>query len=618
MSTNTRPKPSNIEKRAIAVLLLAASLVYVWDLSNNGWGNPYYAAAAQSGAASLKGLIFASSDLSNAITIDKPPLHTAVLALSVWLFGTNPWSVLLPNALLGTACLGLIYATVRRTMGLRFTLLIGIVFIVSPVAVLMFRTNNPDTTMLFLWCLTAFITLRSALHPKTRYYICIGVLIALAFLTKQFQGLILVPAIIAALTNRQEARKPQYWFKLAAALTSAAVPVFAWLVIVDATPPGQRPWIGGSTANSAIELTFGYNGLGRLTGLQTLGAVNPKGYDGVVGADAGVLRLFSPNFAPEISWFLVPAILGCGITVHRLFTRSSHALSRPLEKFMATWFITSFLIVSFMTGNVHPYYTLMLVPPVCFLSVVAVQYLWQGLDTSAGRRLAAMSVMAAAFLSCVFLSRYHDLGPGASGIVAGTGLAASAVLIVKSWWVRWRRIVGPLVAASLMLVPLIFDVATIGTPQQGSFPQSGPVPSTDTWHRRNAEQLATNQRETYALMRGEPVIPDVAELIRQVPTGVLWPGLTVGGENAALYQLETGRSVVAIGGFSGSDNFPSQEIMKYRIAQGEAGYYIHQPGVLKWGPSSKTTGDTVRWILDNCPPIPIEHLTIYDLRKCSI
>jgi hypothetical protein len=189
--------------------------------------------------------------------------------------------------------------------------------------------------------------------------------------------------------------------------------------------------------------------------------------------------------------------------------------------------------------------------------------------------------------------------------------------MVTSLWERWRLIVGPLVAASLLLVPLIFDVFTIATPQQGSFPQSGPVPTIDTWHRRNAEQLLTDQRETYALMRGEPVLPDVAELIQQVPSNVLWPGLTVGGENAALYQLHTGRPVVAIGGFSGSDNFPNEETLKSRIAQGEAGYYIHQPGVLKWGPSSKSTGDTVRWILDNCQPFPIEHLAVYNLSKCS-
>lgn len=608
---------SKREKLALAFLLVGAVVVYFWNLPNNGWGNPYYAAAAQSGAASHDGLLFASADLANAISVDKPPLHTALIASSVWLFGLSSWSVLAPNAILGVGSLALVIATVRSALGLRFAVLTGTAFLAVPVAVLMFRFNNPDTTLLFLWCLAGFLTLKAALKPSTWIFIGIGAVLALAFLTKQLQGLILVPALLVAVTSRSEIKQRRYWSNLSAAAMVTVTLAGSWLVFVDHTSASRRPWIGGSASNSVAELTFGYNGFGRLTGLQTFGAVNPKGYEGVVGADAGLLRLFSPNFAPEISWFLVPAILGFGITLHRLLTKRSSYRSRPLEKLMVSWFATGFAVVSFMTGNVHPYYSLMLVPPLCFLSVVAANYFAQETGSAAGRRLAAMSTMAAAFLTCVLLSRYGEIGPIASGLVVGASLAASVILAVRPFWDRWHLIVAPMITFSVVLAPLVFNVASIGTPQQGSFPQSGPVPSIDTWHRRNAEHLATDQRETYALMRGEPVLPEIAELIRQVPSDVPWPGLTVGGENAALYQLQTGRAVVAIGGFSGSDNFPGGEALKNRADRGEAGYYIHQPGILKWGPSSETTGDTVRWILESCQFFPIEHLAVYDLRNCG-
>ena len=64
-----------------------------------------------------------------------------------------------------------------------------------------------------------------------------------------------------------------------------------WVAIVERVPESSRPYIGGSTTNSILELTLGYNGLGRLTGEET-GAVVPRGTNGlrVVTDGAGYLR----------------------------------------------------------------------------------------------------------------------------------------------------------------------------------------------------------------------------------------------------------------------------------------------------------------------------------------
>ncbi|MEV8083759.1 hypothetical protein [Pseudarthrobacter oxydans] len=81
-------------------------------------------------------------------------------------------------------------------------------------------------------------------------------------------------------------------------------------MITELTPATHRPWVGGSVGNSFLELTFGYNGLGRLTGQTGLGAANPKDFEGVVGYDAGILRLLTINYAPEVAWFLPVAFVG--------------------------------------------------------------------------------------------------------------------------------------------------------------------------------------------------------------------------------------------------------------------------------------------------------------------
>ena len=59
-------------------------------------------------------MLFGSSDAANAITVDKTPASLWVMDLSVRLFGLNPWSVLVPQALEGVAAVALLYAAVRR------------------------------------------------------------------------------------------------------------------------------------------------------------------------------------------------------------------------------------------------------------------------------------------------------------------------------------------------------------------------------------------------------------------------------------------------------------------------------------------------------------------------
>jgi 4-amino-4-deoxy-L-arabinose transferase-like glycosyltransferase len=70
------------------------------------------------------------------------------MALSVRLFGLSSWSILVPQALEGVAAVWLLHATVRRTTGSAGAgLLAGAVLALTPVAVLMFRFDNPDALL---------------------------------------------------------------------------------------------------------------------------------------------------------------------------------------------------------------------------------------------------------------------------------------------------------------------------------------------------------------------------------------------------------------------------------------------------------------------------------------
>src|SRR5215475_14567528 len=128
---------------AVAVLLAGTAVLYLWGLGASGWANAFYSAAVQAGATSWKAFFFGSSDASNFITVDKPPMSLWVMDLSARAFGVNAWSILVPQALEGVGAVGLLYLTVRRWSGAVAGLIAGAAFALTPVAVLMFRFNNP-------------------------------------------------------------------------------------------------------------------------------------------------------------------------------------------------------------------------------------------------------------------------------------------------------------------------------------------------------------------------------------------------------------------------------------------------------------------------------------------
>src|SRR5215831_18352159 len=135
---------------ALLVLLALTAVLYLWGLGASGWANSFYSAAAQAGSQSWKAFFFGSSDAGNSITVDKTPASLWLMALSVRAFGLSSWSILVPQALCGVATVGLLYASVRRWFSPAAGLLAGAVMALTPIAVLMFRFNNPDALLVLL------------------------------------------------------------------------------------------------------------------------------------------------------------------------------------------------------------------------------------------------------------------------------------------------------------------------------------------------------------------------------------------------------------------------------------------------------------------------------------
>src|SRR6478672_2788407 len=142
--------PDRRERTGLLALLAATAVLYLWGLGASGYANDFYAAAVQAGTKSWKAFFFGSLDSANAITVDKPPASLWVMALSGRIFGFSSWSMLAPQALMAVGAVALLWATVRRVAGPAAGLLAGAVLALTPVAVLMFKFNNPDALLVLL------------------------------------------------------------------------------------------------------------------------------------------------------------------------------------------------------------------------------------------------------------------------------------------------------------------------------------------------------------------------------------------------------------------------------------------------------------------------------------
>jgi len=193
-----RPADPAWARPALFVLLGLTAVLYLWDLGASGWANGFYSAAVQAGTKSWKAFFFGSFDASNFITVDKPPASLWVMELSARVFGLSSWSILAPQALEGVATVAVLYLAVRRWFGAGAGLLAGAVMALTPVAVLMFRFNNPDALLVLLLTSATYCVIRGLESARPRWIVGAFALLGVGFITKELQAFLVAPAFAVA------------------------------------------------------------------------------------------------------------------------------------------------------------------------------------------------------------------------------------------------------------------------------------------------------------------------------------------------------------------------------------------------------------------------------------
>jgi 4-amino-4-deoxy-L-arabinose transferase-like glycosyltransferase len=613
------PVPS-ARRAALGILMTAAGLLYSLGLSGSGWANAYYSAAAQAGALSWRAFFFGGLDPAGGITVDKPPAALWLTSLSVRLFGLSTPALLLPQALCAVAAVALMYGTVRRqalslavgrqdrpvdgeARAAAAGLLAAAVLAVTPVVTLMARYDNPDALMVLLSVAAAYCLVRSleAQRGGGGWLATSGALLGFAFLTKLLQSWLIVPAFVLVALVAGAGPLRRRLARVALAGTAMIAAAGWWVLAVELTPAGQRPWIGGTRTNSVIELALGYNGLGRLTGQEGSGGGADLARSGTWG------RLFG-SWAPEAGW-LLPAAVIC-LLAGWVLTRGRERRDpvRAGLLLWGGWLVVAGIVLSSMRGISHSYYAIQLAPAIAGAVALGGWLLW---DRARDGAVGARRVLAAAVALTALWSADLLLTQVAWPVlIAPIVLAAAVVPIVSLRAVHRRsrravvperplgraRLVGAAVLVAMLAGPTAWSVATAQAVHRGANVHAGP----------GVTQVVTPPGISPGSTTPTRLPSALVDTVAAGAGGYDWAAAVI-GRPAADLQLASGASVWALGGFSGADPHPTLGEFRAAVSASRVHYLVLTPQgsvpgspaeqIAHWSMSSFVSTQVGGWLL---------------------
>jgi 4-amino-4-deoxy-L-arabinose transferase-like glycosyltransferase len=607
-----------------------AAILYLVNLTVSGYANTYYSAAALAGSQSWSAWFFGSLDSANFITVDKPPLGTMLIGLSVRLLGLSSWSILLPEALAGIGTVILLMATVRRTFGPAAAVIAGLVSALTPAAVLIFRYDNPDALLTLLLVAAAYAFVRSLERGSLRWVATAAILVGFGFLTKYLQAWFVLPAF--ALTWLVAAPGPLGRRIVGLAVAFVAV-LFAsgwWVAVMELIPAANRAYIGGSDTNSVIELLLGYDGLGRIFGQG--GGAGPGGGGGGFSGTPGPLRLFNAELGGQVAWLLPLALVSIGIG---LVARRRHARTdakRAAYLMWGLWLVIHAVVFSFMSGIIHSYYAVAMAPAIGALVGGGLVELWRVRERVRWGGIAlAVAVAGSAILAWRLLERTPAFAPGLGLAIVALSIPVAVVLVSPARLIgRRAALVAAGLGLALMLAgPAAYAADTMQTAYSGGDPSAGPVAIDATGRGglggRNGGPAggfggvtnggADDANPAVTADDGGGSSQADSALVEYLVAnrgGATWILAVNGANEAGSIELASGLPVMAMGGFSGGDPAPTLAQLQAYVASAQLRYIL--VGSSGRGGPNGASSDITSWVTTNGTVVEsVGNGTLYDL-----
>ncbi|MFD2473344.1 ArnT family glycosyltransferase [Amycolatopsis silviterrae] len=618
---------------ALAAICAAAGALYAWRIGGGQLGNSYYSAAVKSMTGSFSNFLFGSFDPYGVFTVDKPPMSLWPQAVSVLIFGFHGWSLLLPQVLEGVAAVFLLHRTVRLWAGENAALLAALFLALTPITVAINRDNNPDTLLVLLLIAAAYAFTRSVQSDtsRTRWLLWCAFFVGCGFVTKMMQAWIVLPGFALAYFVGTSAPVKRRLLDLLGAAVVLLGSSFWWTALHDLWP-GSKPYMGGSTDGTALNLIFGYNGFGRIFGGEgnfgpghRPGGALPGGLDlpagtappsggpggfelppgggGMFGGETGLGRMFSSQVGGQISWLLPLALLVLvAVAVRGIRRKHPGDLARRAGWFAwGSWLLVTGVVFSYAQGIWHPYYTTMLAPAIAAICAAGLVGFWREYRHGSAWLLLPAGVALTAGWAFVLANRDPSWHGWTRWAVLAVGVVA-VVALVAGKLVRqavFTRASLVLTIVTLLLVPTVWSTATAATGESmGGMPSAGPSefggmrfpggthkPGRGMADLMNGKLSAEQQRIlAYAKQHSGGTAITLA---------VAGPAMT-----ASSFVIGSDETVIGMGGFLGSDDSPSVGQLQQWTAEGKLKFVLGTTGTRGMGGGAEEKRQ--EWIKQHC------------------
>jgi 4-amino-4-deoxy-L-arabinose transferase-like glycosyltransferase len=584
---------------ALAVVVVLAAGLRFANLRALGLANHYYAAAVASMQTSWRAFFFVAAEPGGSVSVDKPPVGLWLQAVSAHFLGVNTLALLLPQLLAGVCSVILLYHLVNRSFGATAGLLAALAMAVTPVAVATDRNNTMDSTLILTLLLAAWAFIVATEKGRLRHLLVGALAVGVAFDIKMLQAFLPLPAFYALYLLGAKERLGRKLGKLALASVLLAAVALSWAVVVDLTPADQRPYVGSSGDNSEMSLMVGYNGVNRLLGLmggggRPPGAMPGRGMplvagrpDGAIGGvldigTPGPQRLFTSPLSKEVSWLVPFSLFSCLLLMVGRWRLPVGPRQQAIVLW-GGWMLTAGVFFS-VAGFFHEYYLSMLAPPVAALVGVGVAELGrlrqQRPWLSVGLLLAAVgcTLWFQAYTARAFVAPVRWQPLVVALFVGGSGLLAGATLARR--FDKLASAGACLVVATMFVTPGIWSGLTNAYPSQN---QALPSAYDGT------SAGATTPR---GVQVNKALVDYLAARTQDVTYMMAVPSSMQGAD----YVLATGRPVLYVGGFNGSDEVITAEGLERMVCEGKLRHFYWSSGMAGGGSNSGISA----WLTSRC------------------
>lgn len=329
----------------------------------------------------------------------------------------------------------------------------------------------------------------------------------------------------------------------------------------------------------------------------------------------GIARLFSAGLAGQLSWLLPFAL----ISLLAFWKRPATVFQKGLEDAglfsergltliaMGLWLMPGLIYFSYTTGFWHTYYLATIAPPLAALVGIGAVGMYATYCDGGNRAwILPCAILVTGLLQVVFLL-YTATWSGPLTVIIGAGTVVFVILlaIIRLRKHEGRGIVPRIVAAGaialLFIAPLVWACTPLMYGSGGNLPTAGPRLSGQGGGGMDATEISGPGINMIHDGTPSGTTSSLAKYLLAHSTNETWIAAMPSSMSAASLVIETGKPVMALGGFAGSDQVLTLDKMKQTVADGKVRYFSLSGGM--GGGAGSGNGAIFSWVQSSCTAI---------------